>query len=84
MHGWMSKRKAKWMDEKAVKRFESDIWVQCIILSASYLMDEFDYSEEKIIDYYEALTRYIGAIKSHLITIDKVKEIINEHTGLKM
>lgn len=50
----------------------------------AYLMDEFDYDEDKIVELWEGIARYSKAIKEHTISIKKVKEIIKEHTGINL
>lgn len=76
------KNKYRWMDDRQIKKIEDTIGQRVIILSAAYLMDEFDYSEEAIVEYWEGMLRYMDAIDKKLITIDKVCEIIETHTGL--
>ena len=61
---------------KAVKRV--------LILSASYLMEEQDWNDDKLVEYYEAICRWSDAIDSHLISIQKVVDIINEKTGAEI
>lgn len=71
------------MSKTAVRKLEEDVTKKILILSAAYLMDEFDYSEDAICDYWDGLTRYVDAIDQKLITLDKVCAIIQEHTGLE-
>ena len=76
--------KGKWMDEKQIRKIESETWQKCMILSAAYLMDEFGYDEDRVISYWDGLTRYLDAIDQKIITMDKVCDIIHEHTGLDL
>ena len=78
------KNKGVWVDEKRLKKMEQESWEKCLILSCSYLMDEMDYSEDRMLEYFDGMDRYISAVKEKLITIDKVCEIIEEHTGVKL
>lgn len=55
-----------------------------LILSSAYLMEEEGWDDEKLVDYYEAIERWSEAIDSHLITIQKVVEMINEKTGAEI
>jgi hypothetical protein len=75
--------KGKWYSEKDIKHIENVACQKILILSAAYLMDEMDYSEDKVVEYWDSITRYVTAIKDHTITLDKVCEIITEHTGLE-
>ena len=61
-----------------------DAMGQAFILASAYLMDELDYDPQKIIDFWNGVCRYSGAIQDKLITIHKVVEIINENTGLNV
>lgn len=62
--------------QKAVKRV--------LILSAAYLMEEQDWDDDKLCDYYEAMCRWSDAIQRHWISIDQVVEIINRKTGAEI
>lgn len=52
-----------------------------LVLSAAYLMEEQDWDDDKLIEYYDAICRWSDAIDSHLITIQKVIDMINAKTG---
>lgn len=52
-----------------------------LVLSAAYLMEEQDWDDDKLIEYYDAICRWSDAIDSHLITIQKVVDMINAKTG---
>ena len=58
---------------KAIKR--------TLILTASYLMEEQDWNDDQLCEYYEAICKWGDAINSHWISIKKVIEIVNEKTG---
>lgn len=75
------KKKPKLMtrseEEKLFKKF--------MILTTAYLMEETEFnSEEKIIQFYTGLDLWLQAVNDHVITIKKVKDIIEEQTGLKV
>ena len=72
------------MDEKAVRKIEQETWQKCLILSAAFLMDEMGYSEDRIIEYWDSMTHYLDSINDKIITMDKVCDIIHEHTGLDL
>ena len=78
------KQKAVMMSKTKMYELEKETLYKVLVLSAGYLMDEFDYSDEAIIDYWDGIIRYFGAIDQKLITLDKVRNIIEEHTGLKI
>lgn len=67
-----------------LKKMEAQTWDMMFTLVSGYLMDELDYDEDKIIDLWKGIERYMGAVKDHTITLKRVKEIINECTGLKV
>ena len=76
--------KARWMDKKAINKLESETWKKEMILSAAYLMDEFGYDEERVCEFWDGMNRYLDAVKGHIITINKVIDIIEKHTGIKI
>ncbi len=55
-----------------------------LVLSAAYLMEEQDWDDDKLIEYYDAICRWSDALDSHLITIHKVIDMINEKTGAEI
>lgn len=72
------------ISRQQLRKHDDEIAVKMIILSAAYLMDEMDYDEDRIIDYWNGLTRYADAIDKKLITIRQVNDIIEQKTGLKL
>lgn len=76
------KQKNVVMSKTAVRKLEEDVMKKMLILSAAYLMDEFGYSEDAICEYWDGLTRYCDAIDEKFITLNSVRQIIYEHTGL--
>ena len=74
----------KWMTDKQIKKLEDEAWKKCAILTTAYVMDELGYDEDKIMDFHDHLDKWIDAIDEHLITIDQVCKIIEEHTGIKI
>lgn len=55
-----------------------------MILFAAYLMDELDYNEDRILSVWDGVSRYAEAIQNKDITMKKVCEIVNAHTGLNI
>lgn len=67
---------------REITRIKKEISDRTLTLITAYLMDELDYDEDKIIELWEGITRYSEAIKDHSITLNKVKDIIQEKTGI--
>lgn len=65
------------------KRVETETFNKAFLLVTAYLMDEFDYDASRIGDMWDGIARYSEAIDSHLISLEKVGEIITEHTGIE-
>ena len=57
---------------------------QAMILTIAYLMDELNYDADECVSIWEGVTRYAEAVGDRLITMDKVCNIINDHTGLNI
>ena len=72
------------MSKTKLRKLEDETAAKMIMLSAAYLMDEFDYDEDRIVAYWEGLTHYAEAIKEKLISVQQVAQIIKARTGLKM
>ena len=58
---------------KAVKR--------TLIMVAAYLMEELDWDDDRLCEFYDAIVRWCDAVDKHWISIDQVIKIINEKTG---
>lgn len=43
-----------------------------------------DYEAERLLDFWDGVARYADAIDDNIITLRRVTEIIEEHTGLKL
>lgn len=55
-----------------------------LILSAAFLMEEQDWDDDALVEYYEAICRWSDAIQDHWISIDQVINMINEKTGAQI
>ena len=84
--GTKSKRKNKKIEvtPRKLTEIKHDIAGQTMILTLGYLMDDLEYDPDKLIEVWNGLSRYAEAIDTHLITLNKVCDIINENTGLSI
>lgn len=57
-----------------------------ILLVLAYLMDEpeFDYSAEKMADFYERINNWAENINDHLISVQTVIDLIKDKTELEI
>ena len=77
--------KPRLMYKRDIRKIEENAAAEVLILVTAYLMDEFEYDDDKIIELWNCVTRYSDAInKEKLITINQVCEIIEKNTGLKL
>lgn len=72
------------MYPRDIKRMKEGISDNVLTLVTAYLMDEFDYDDEKIVELWEGIARYSNAVEDHTITLKKVKQIIADNTGIKL
>lgn len=70
--------------QRDLQRLQERATARALILAASYLMDDFEYDPDAILDFWDGISRYAEAIDQKLISIQKVTQIIEEHTGLKL
>ena len=80
----MSKYKKIEITPRKLNEIKQEIAGQTMILTLGYLMDDLDYDADRLIEVWEGLTRYAEAVNSHIISLDKVCEIINANTGLEI
>lgn len=70
--------------DRDIKRMKGEVFDKTMTLVLGYLMDDLDYDEDRIIETIEGIMRYGEAIADHTITLRRVKEIIQDKTGLKL
>lgn len=75
----MSKYKKVEMTPKKLEEFKKQNVMQATAIFCACLMDEFGYKEKEIDAFVERFDRYSMAVNTHLLTIKKVKDIIEEH-----
>lgn len=80
----MSRDKKITVTPKKLDEIRKEVLGQSMILFAAYLMDEFDYDEDKIIALWDGVSRYAEAIQNKDITMRKICEIVNAHTGMNI
>ena len=80
--GTKSKYKKIEVTPRKLEEIKKDIAGQTMILTLGYLMDDMEYDPDKLIEVWDGLTRYAEAVNSHIISLNKVCDIINENTGL--
>lgn len=80
----MSKYKKIEITPRKLKEIRDDTAKQMIVLMLAYLMDEVDYSADKLIETYNALTRYVEAIDNKLISVKTVENILAEQAELEI
>lgn len=55
-----------------------------LLLTGAYLMEEYDWDDEKLIEYYNKIAEWSDAIDKHIISCKTVAEIINKQTGAEV
>ena len=80
----MSKYKKIELTPRKLDEIKMQAIGQTYILFAVYMMDELDYSEDKILEVWDAIARYADAVKEKTITMNKICTILEEHTGMKV
>lgn len=80
----MSKYKKTEITPRKLEEIKRDISGQTMIPTLAYLMDDEDFDEDRLIGVWDGLSRYAEAVNSHLISLNKVCDIINESTGLSI
>ena len=80
----MSRDKRITITPRKLQEIKTEAIGQTFLLFAAYLMDELEYSDERILELWDAVARYSDAVKNKDITMNKICKIIEEHTGMKV
>ena len=80
----MSKYKKVEVTPRKIEEIKLDAIMQTMLLGACYLMDELEYSGDRICEFWDGVVRYSKAVSDHDITMAKVCLILKEHTGLEI
>lgn len=78
----MSKNKKVEVTPRKLQEIRQDVVGQTMILTLAYLMDDEDFDSDRLLGVWDGVTRYSEAVDSHIISLRKVCDIINESTGL--
>jgi len=72
--------------DKLVNKLAIETTQKLYVLAGAYLMEEpeFNYSEDRIIEFWQGLSRWAGAVDEHLISLEDVARIFNEKTGAEV
>lgn len=54
------------------------------LLSTAYLMEEYDWSDDDVENYYLKMNEWTNAIQSKLINMETVAKIIEDKTGMEL
>ena len=80
----MSRNKKIEITPRRLDEIKMEAIGQTYLLVAAYLMDELQYSEDKIIELWDGVTRYADAVRNKDISMQRICQILEEHTGLKV
>lgn len=80
--GSKSKKKPLTITRAQKNKIVNDATWDAIVMFVAVCMDEFDWTEDDIEAFAVRLDRYAGAVNEHLLTINKVKDIIKETIGV--
>lgn len=80
----MSRYKKVEMTPRKIDEIAKEASAKAMILFAAYLMEDEDFDAERICKVWDGVTRYAEAVDSKLISLQKICNIINDYTGLKI
>lgn len=80
----MSRNKKVVFTPRMIQEIKTEAICQTFLLAATYLMDEMEYSEDRILELWDGISRYADAVRNGTISMNKVCKILEEHTGMKV
>lgn len=72
------------LTQKDIMKIREEATARALVLATAYLMDDMDYDEDRLLDFWDGVARYANAIDTKLISIRTVTDLIEEHTGLSL
>ena len=70
--------------KKMSKELSDEAVTRALTLFLAYMMEEDGITIEKLCDIVDGINRWGEAVDDHLITINQVAKIIEEHTGVEL
>ena len=67
-----------------VKRLRTETMTQSLILMLACCMDEWDFTDEDIVNFSKRFHRYCDAVDTHLLTLQQVAQILCTETGVQV
>lgn len=79
------KRSSRNKPEILTRSTRTKIMSKFLILTMAYLMEETEYNDpEKLFEMYIHLQSWLEKVEDHIISINKIKSIVEEKTGRKI
>lgn len=82
--GSKSKNKKVELNQTAIKKLKGTIALELLYIVCACLMDEYDMTGQEIADFSKRFARYLNAVNTKLISVKKVKEILEEEINLEV
>lgn len=70
------------MTQAKVRKLKEDITWKTLVMFIACAMDEMDWGIDEVTDFSVRLNRYMDAVDTHLLSIHKVAQIVEEVTGM--
>lgn len=67
-----------------VEKTKREISLDTLSIMVACCMDEMGWTDKEVADYSARFGRYQNAVDQHLITVAKVREIIDENINVKL
>ena len=80
----MSKPKKVELTPRKLRELKSEITNKCVILMAACAMDSLQLNKDQIVEFATDFQRYSEAVEDHIITLQKVQDILEEEIGLRI
>ncbi|MEG0830678.1 MAG: hypothetical protein RSD88_06965 [Anaerovoracaceae bacterium] len=82
-----TRRPKKEFSEKQKRKLKEeitqDVTMQILILSVAAMADELKLNNDKICRVTKRIDRYADHLWEHRVRLNEIREIIEEHTGIK-
>ena len=68
---------------KIKREITEDTIQKVLVMVNGYLMDDFGYDADKIVEFNKGMERYVDAINDGVISLRGIADVVEQYTGIR-